>query len=169
LNWFETVKLVPFSPQDMHALVADVASYPRFLPWVKAARLWDHQAEGTIAHFKGELLVGFKTFRAPFATTVASDPVAMTIETRLIRGPFRTLTCQWEFSGKNDAEPEKSEWRDVAQKRHADLDTASQIRVVIDYEFSDPLLRLLLSSNINKAVERLVGAFTTEAERRYAL
>jgi coenzyme Q-binding protein COQ10 len=148
LNRFETVKLVPFSPQDMHGLVADVASYPRFLPWVKAARLWDHQTLGPVSHFKGELLVGFKTFRAPFATSVASDASALTIETRLIRGPFRTLTCQWEFSG---------------------IENACQVRVVIDYEFSDPVLRLLLSSNVNKAVERLVGAFTAEAERRYSL
>jgi coenzyme Q-binding protein COQ10 len=146
VNRFETVELVPFGPGDMHALVADVALYPRFLPWVKAARLWDRKPGEPKSHFKAELLVGFKTFRAPFATTVDTDTAARTIETRLIRGPFRTLACHWRF----EASP-----------------SGTLIHVAIDYEFADPLLRMLLSANINTAVNRLVSAFTGEAERRY--
>jgi coenzyme Q-binding protein COQ10 len=147
LNRFETVQLVGFDPADMHGLVADVASYPRFLPWVKAARLWDRQAgAGDARHFKAEVLVGFKAFRAPFATTVDTDPNRMTIETSLIRGPFRRLECQWRFSG---------------------IPGACQVEVGIDYQFSDPLLQALLGANIDKAVAKLVAAFTAEAERRY--
>jgi coenzyme Q-binding protein COQ10 len=147
LNRFETVQLVGFDPADMHALVADVASYPRFLPWVKAARLWDRQDDGTGAsRFKAEVLVGFKAFRAPFATTVETDPQRLTIATALIRGPFKVLECQWRFSG---------------------IPGACQVAVAIDYQFSDPILQALLGANIDKAVSRLVSAFTAEAERRY--
>ena len=147
MNRFDTVQLVGFAPVDMHALVADVASYPRFLPWVKAARLWDRSAEASgTSHFKAEVLVGFKAFRAPFATTVEIDPARLTIDTALIRGPFKVLQCRWHFSG---------------------IPGACQVAVGIDYQFSDPVLQALLGANIDKAVSRLVAAFTAEAERRY--
>jgi coenzyme Q-binding protein COQ10 len=147
LNRFETVKLVGFDPESMHALVGDVATYPRFLPWVKAARLWDHTTlEAGQTHFKAEVLVGFKAFRAPFATTVDSDPNAFTIHTHLIRGPFKQLECRWSFTGAPGA---------------------CLVAVQIDYQFSDRLLQALLGANIDKAVAKLVAAFTAEAERRY--
>ena len=143
---FETVELVPFAPSEVHGLVSDVARYPQFLPWVKAARLWEKRQSETTRSFKAELLVGFKSFRAPFATTVLSDSAALTINTVLIRGPFRHLACQWSFR----ASP-----------------SGCLIDVGIDYEFADPILRALLTANMDKAVARLVAAFTAEAERRY--
>ena len=40
---FET-KILPFAPQQLFDMVADVASYPEFLPWCKAARVSDYVA-----------------------------------------------------------------------------------------------------------------------------
>jgi hypothetical protein len=85
----------------MQALVADVPAYPRFLPWVKAARVWGRKTDpdgvdGHV-HFNGELVVGFQAFRGQFATTVEVVPGPRQIRTRLLRGPFRQLACIWAF------------------------------------------------------------------------
>jgi coenzyme Q-binding protein COQ10 len=134
----------------MQALVADVPAYPRFLPWVKAARVWGRKTDpdgvdGHV-HFNGELVVGFQAFRGQFATTVEVVPGPRQIRTRLLRGPFRQLACIWAFR---------------------DSDSGCLIDVTLDFEFSEPLLAALLRSSMDRAVRGLVQAFTDEAERRY--
>jgi coenzyme Q-binding protein COQ10 len=149
MSRFETVELAPFSPGQMQALVADVDSYPRFLPFVKAARTWNRRAgPGGPDHslFHGELLVGFKAFRGQFATTVEVLPDPLEIRTRLIRGPFRQLACVWGFR---------------------DSPSGCLIEVALDFEFSEPFLASLLRSSMDRAVRSLIEAFTQEAARRY--
>ncbi len=36
-------RVVPYTAQQMYDLVADVASYPQFLPWTAAARIRSRQ------------------------------------------------------------------------------------------------------------------------------
>lgn len=149
MNRFETVELAPYPPERMQALVADVAHYPRFVPFVKAARVWQRRtgAQGPDHHlFNGELLVGFQAFRGQFATSVEVLPDPREVRTRLIRGPFRALECVWGF-------------RPTA--------SGCLIDVRIDFAFSEPLLAGLLRSSMDRAVARLVEAFTEEAGRRY--
>jgi coenzyme Q-binding protein COQ10 len=138
---------MPFAPDAMMALVADVQAYPRFLPWVKAARLWGPRGTKDRAHdFSAEVIVGYKAFRARFSTTVDVDFEAGEIRTRLIQGPFRALDCVWRF--KTSA-------------------SGCLIDVTIDFEFAERVLQGLLEANMDKAVTRLMEAFTAEAERRY--
>lgn len=146
MNRFEAVEIVPFAPQQMQALVADVATYPRFIPFVKAARVWNRRANPGLASFMGELVVGFQAFRGNFATTVEVQDSPCRVATRLVRGPFRALECQWQFNPAVDG---------------------CLITVTLDFEFSEPFLASLLRSSMDRAVARLVRAFTDEAERRY--
>lgn len=143
---FEAVEAVAFRPDDMAALVADVASYPRFIPWVRAARLWNSHTGAGERGFNAELLIGYKAFRATFATSVLATDTPLAVRTRLIRGPLRALSCDWTFQPSA---------------------TGCLIEVVLDFEFSEPVLAALLRDNMGKAVSRLVKAFTGEAERRY--
>jgi coenzyme Q-binding protein COQ10 len=147
MNRFETVEIVPFQPGQMQALVADVATYPRFMPFVKAARVWNRrEGEGGARQFMGELVVGFQAFRGTFATTVEVGMDPPTVATRLVRGPFKALECRWRFDPAVDG---------------------CLISVVLDFEFSEPFLASLLRSSMDAVVARLVRAFTEEAERRY--
>ena len=61
-------KLVPYRPEQLFDLVADVAKYPKFLPWCVGARI-RAQSEAEIV---ADLTIGF--------------------------GPFRYLKNQWTFS-----------------------------------------------------------------------
>ncbi len=137
---------MPFAPQDLLALVADVGNYPKFLPWIKATRLSGHKPRDNGQYFVGEAVVGYKAFRAQFSTHVDVDEIAKTVTTRLINGPFKSLTCVWAFR------PSES---------------GALVDLTLDFEFSEPFLANLLASNMDKAVGKLIKAFTAEAERRY--
>jgi coenzyme Q-binding protein COQ10 len=137
---------MPFSPTDLLALVGDVGAYPKFLPWIKATRLSGQKNTNTGRYFIGEAVIGYKAFRAQFSTHVDIDDQAATLTTRLIKGPFKSLSCLWEFK------PSAS---------------GTLVNLTLDFEFSEPFLANLLAANMNKAVGKLIKAFTAEAERRY--
>jgi coenzyme Q-binding protein COQ10 len=143
---FETIELMPFAPSDLVSLVADVNAYPRFLPWIKATRIIKPEARDTGHYFIGEAVVGYKAFRAQFSTHVDVDEQARTVTTRLINGPFKALSCIWEFR------PSIS---------------GTLVDLTLDFEFSEPFLANLLAANMDKAVGKLIKAFTAEAEKRY--
>ncbi len=137
---------MPFAPDDLLALVSDVGAYPKFLPWIKATRISAQKPLSQGRYFIGEAIVGYKAFRAQFSTHVDIDAVARTITTRLIAGPFKKLECIWAFR----ASP-----------------SGTLVDLTLDFEFSEPFLAELLAANMDKAVGRLIKAFTAEAERRY--
>ena len=137
---------MPFAPDDLLALVADVKAYPKFLPWIKATRTSDQKPLPDGRYFIGEAVVGYKAFRAQFSTPVDVDNVARTVTTRLINGPFRALACTWAFRAS---------------------ESGTLVDLTLDFEFSEPFLANLLASNMDKAVGKLIRAFTAEAERRY--
>jgi coenzyme Q-binding protein COQ10 len=137
---------MPFAPDDLLALVSDVAAYPKFLPWIKATRLSAHRDTPTGRYFIGEAVVGYKAFRAQFSTHVDVDHSAKTVTTRLINGPFKALACIWAFR---------------------ESESGTLVDLTLDFEFSEPFLANLLASNMDKAVGKLIKAFTSEAERRY--
>jgi coenzyme Q-binding protein COQ10 len=145
---FETIELMPFSPDDLLALVADVVSYPKFLPWIKATRVSASKPLDAGHYFVGEAIIGYKALRAQFSTHVEVDNIKRTVSTKLIRGPFKSLDCFWSFRAST---------------------SGTLVELTLDFEFSEPLLANLLASNMNKAVAKLIKAFTAEAERRYDL
>lgn len=135
------------SPENLHALVSDIESYPSFIKWIKAMRVTNTRQEGGISYKLGEVLIGFKGFSERFATNVASDAVAKTVTTTLVRGPFRRLRNAWAFI----AAPEGG----------------TRVNFHIDYEFSNPVLAMVARSQTDKAVQRIMDAFINEADRRY--
>jgi coenzyme Q-binding protein COQ10 len=137
---------MPFAPTDLLALVGDVKAYPQFLPWIKATRISGEKPSPNGRYFVGEAVIGYKAFRASFTTHVDLDEAAQTIQTKLIRGPFKNLTCLWAFRTSP---------------------SGTLIDLTLDFEFSEPFLANLLVANMEKAVGKLIKAFTAEAERRY--
>jgi coenzyme Q-binding protein COQ10 len=137
---------MPFAPNDLLALVGDVANYPKFLPWIKATRITAAQERAEGQYFVGEAVIGYKAFRAQFSTHVEIDKTARTVSTSLIKGPFKSLACVWAFR---------------------DSPSGTLVDLTLDFEFSEPFLAQLLAANMDKAVGKLIKAFTAEAERRY--
>ncbi|WP_374450144.1 type II toxin-antitoxin system RatA family toxin, partial [Stella sp.] len=59
-------RLLPYSPEQLFDLVADIERYPEFLPWCVAARIRERTGELVVA----DLMIGFKMIRERFTSRV---------------------------------------------------------------------------------------------------
>ncbi|NQV20292.1 MAG: type II toxin-antitoxin system RatA family toxin, partial [Rhodospirillales bacterium] len=57
---------LPFAPDILFDLVADVERYPEFLPWCVATRVRRKTEDG----FEADMTIGFKVFRESFTSRV---------------------------------------------------------------------------------------------------
>ena len=135
-------RVVRHSPEQLYALVADVRSYPQFLPWCLAARI-RHQDEISLA---ADLIIGFRMFREKFTSYVDLDADALEINVRYAEGPFRYLTNKWRFLPHEGG---------------------CEIDFYVDFEFNSRLLQSVIETLFTEAVRRMVQAFETRADALY--
>src|SRR3970040_1242829 len=76
----------------LYALVEDIESYPRFLPWCHSAHVHERGPGLT----RATLTVGLKGIRQSFTTENTNRP-AEAIDMRLVKGPFRRFSAAWRF------------------------------------------------------------------------
>ena len=53
---------LPYTPEQLYALVSDIEKYPEFLPWCIALRIRQRDA----AQINADMIIGFKVFREKF-------------------------------------------------------------------------------------------------------
>lgn len=133
---------LPYSPEQMFDLVADIEKYPEFLPWCIACRV--RERDGDIIW--GDLVAGFKVFRESFTSKVTLDRPDL-IHVEYIDGPFRYLNNHWKFLPGDDA--------------------GCDIDFYIDFEFHSRLLQKAAGAVFNEAVKRMVQAFEDRAHDVY--
>lgn len=140
-------KILPYRPDQLAELVADVRAYPDFVRWVTSMRVWNAREEAPgVTLLDAEAAVGFSFLTERFSTWVRHDRNAPKVEVGLIRGPFRHLKNRWEFFP--DAQ-------------------GTRVEFMIDFAFRSPLLNGMLQANFDRAVSALMSSFETEARRRY--
>ncbi|RZI98093.1 MAG: type II toxin-antitoxin system RatA family toxin [Brevundimonas sp.] len=140
-------KILPYAPDQLAALVADVAAYPDFVPWVTSMRVWNPRDEAPgVTLLDAEAAVGFSFLTERFSTWVRHDRNAPKVEVSLIRGPFKHLKNRWEFF----ADP-----------------GGTRVEFMIDFAFKTRLLDVMLQANFDRAVSKLMSCFEAEAGRRY--
>lgn len=92
---------MPYSADEMYALIADVARYPEFLPWCAAARvrrrvpLADGDGDGEV--MDADLIISFKVYRERFGSRVTLRPASHQIDVEYLDGPFRHMRNHWHF------------------------------------------------------------------------
>ncbi len=73
---------LPYTPEQLFDLVADVARYDEFLPWVVAVRVRSSSERETVA----DLVVGFNAFKERFTSRVVKEQAGAGLR-RLYRRP----------------------------------------------------------------------------------
>jgi len=139
-------RVLPYTPDQLATLVADIRAYPDFVPWVTSMRVWNAREEDGVRLMDAEAQVGFSFLKERFSTWIRHDPQASTVEVGLIRGPFKFLKNRWEF--------------------HADP-KGTRLEFMIDFAFKSRLLDAMLHANFDRAVGSLIRCFEAEAKRRY--
>jgi ribosome-associated toxin RatA of RatAB toxin-antitoxin module len=133
--------IVEHSAEEMFALVDDIESYPRFLPWCSAAQV----EERTPAGARATLTVGMRGLRQSFTTQNESRP-GEAIDMRLVKGPFRRFAAAWRFKPLSEQ--------------------ACSIEFSLEYEMAGALARLL-EPLFDRIADTMVDAFTRRAAELY--
>lgn len=134
-------KLIPYRPDQLFDLVADVGRYPEFLPWCVAARVRTRTETDLVA----DLTIGFGPFRETFTSRVVLERPGR-IRVRYENGPFRYLNNQWVFI------PDPG---------------GCQVDFFVDFEFRSRILQAAIGVVFNEAVRRMVNAFMKRARDVY--
>ncbi len=136
-------KNLPYTPEQMFDLVADVSKYAEFAPWCIASRI-NRRESDTV--FYADLIVGYKIFRERFTSKVMLDrPNRIHIE--YLKGPLKNLKNNWEFIRQPDG--------------------TCLIDFSVEFEFSNVALQALANMFFNEVVHRMVSAFEERAKVLY--
>ena len=131
-------RLLPYTADQMYALVADVGKYPQFLPWCAAARVISLEEQGETEVMTADLVISFKVFREKFASRVVLWPQARKIDTTYIDGPFKHMNSTWAFR---------------------DAPGGCEVDFFVDFEFRNKILQGVIGLVFNEAMQRVVAAF----------
>lgn len=147
MHVYEIKHPVAHSADDMFRLVADVESYPKFLPLCEALKLKRRENREGKEVLMTTMVVGYKLIRESFTTEVILDQDARTILVHYLDGPFSYLENRWTF-------------RPLTSK-------TCEIDFYIAYSFRSRLLERLMGGLFDKAVRRYTTAFEERADAIY--
>ncbi|NAZ36894.1 type II toxin-antitoxin system RatA family toxin [Rubellimicrobium sp. CFH 75288] len=141
-------RVLPYSAQQMYDLVADVRSYPEFLPWTAGARIRSEEDRGDHREMLADLVVSFKLFRESFLSRVRLFPDDKRIETEYIEGPFKRMQSVWRFR---------------------DVPGGVEVSFFTDFEFRNKLLQRTAGLFFHQAMQTIVRAFEKRAAQLYGV
>ncbi|MEQ1496416.1 MAG: type II toxin-antitoxin system RatA family toxin [Novosphingobium sp.] len=136
----ETRRL-PYTAEQMFDLVADVARYGEFLPWVVATRVKSDSETEMVA----DMLIGFNALREKFTSKVIKQR-AERIEVIYLDGPMRDLDNVWQFRPTGEG---------------------CEIDFKVEFTFRNAVFEALAGQYFDRAFRKMVNAFEDRAEKLY--
>ncbi|MDA1022895.1 MAG: type II toxin-antitoxin system RatA family toxin [Proteobacteria bacterium] len=135
-------RVLPYTPEQLFEMVADIEKYPEFLPWCVATRIKERDGDTLIA----DMVIGFKMFREKFGSKVVCNRPDR-IDVNYFDGPFKYLTNHWIFDAHGDGQCE--------------------IDFFVDFEFKSRILQAAIGAVFNEAVRYMISAFEKRAAQLY--
>lgn len=135
-------RILPYSAEQMFDLVADVARYPEFLPWVVATRVRSDSESEMIA----DMVVGFKSIREKFTSKVMKQrPLSITVH--YVDGPLRDLDNSWQFSPRGDG--------------------GCEVDFCVEFTFKNRVFEAMAGQYFDRAFRKMMAAFEARAAQLY--
>ena len=134
--------VVKFSANQMYKLVNDIEAYPSFLPWCTDANIINDSKDSLTA----SVSISIGRIKKIF-TTLNTMQQDISIDMKLIKGPFKKLNGSWEFENNNNG--------------------GSTVSLVMEFEFKNKLLKYTLGGAFKKITDSLVDAFISRANDIY--
>ena len=137
-------KTLPYSPEQLFALVADIERYDEFLPWVVAVRIKSRSEDETVA----DLVVGFAAFKERFTSKVTMHrPDRITVD--YVDGPLKYLHNEWRFTPAANG--------------------GTQLCFAVDFAFKSRIFEALAGQMFDRALRRMTSAFEQRADALYGI
>ena len=138
----ERSALVFYSARQMFELVADVPSYPQFLPGCSKSKVLSF--DGTVQTASLEVSkAGIGKSFTTRNTLIPHERLAM----ELVDGPFKFLRGGWQFIPLNEQ--------------------ACKVVLALEFEFSSKLVEFAFGKIFNELTMAMVQAFTDRAKQIY--
>ena len=138
----EETRHLPYSPEQMFDMVADVGRYGEFLPWVSAIRVRTDSETEMVA----DMIVGFKGLRETFTSKVQKErPDHIRVD--YLDGPLKHLNNDWTF--------------------RADGDGGCYVDFCVDFAFKNRMFEMLAGQVFDRALRKMIGAFEDRATVLY--
>jgi len=135
-------RVLPYSPEQLFDLVADVGSYQHFLPWVAATRIRSESETEMVA----DLVVGFRALKETFTSKVRKQrPEEIQID--YVEGPLKYLRNHWKFRPAGEG--------------------ATEVDFCVDFAFRNRLFEVIAGQMFDRALRRMIGAFEERARALY--
>lgn len=134
--------IVSHSVNDMFKLVADIESYPKFLPWCGGAKVLTADPEVVEAAID----IDYKGVKKSFTTRnrLQHDK---TMEMHLVDGPFKKLQGFWRFDPLDD--------------------NACKVSLDLEFEFSNRIVGMTIGRVFNEIAGKMVDSFCQRADEIY--
>lgn len=135
-------KILPYTQKEMFDLVADIESYPDFLPWCSGARILERDGNIVLA----DLMIDFKGVHGKYTSRVFLEEEEGEISVELAQGPFKHLYQGWKFTARNKS---------------------TLVEFDIDFAMRSMIMNKLVNLVFKDACKRMMDAFEVQAEKRY--
>ena len=134
--------LLPYSHEAMYRLVNDVQRYAEFLPWCHATEI----IEQSDRLMRASIFVKKMGISKAFSTENVLEPHKK-ISMKLLNGPFRHLTGEWQFISIHDL--------------------GCKVILDLDFEFLPGLMNLPFKKVFEPAADSMLQCFVTRAHALY--
>ena len=136
------VKHLPYTPEQLFELVADVKRYDEFLPWVTAVRVRSSSETELVA----DLIVGFGAFKERFTSKVTKQRPSE-IQVDYVEGPLKYLHNEWRFEPAADG--------------------GTDLHFSVDFAFRSRIFEAVAGQVFDRALRKMTGAFEQRAAALY--
>jgi coenzyme Q-binding protein COQ10 len=137
-------RYLPYSPEQLFDLVADIARYDEFLPWVVAVRIKSASPDEVVA----DLVVGFNAFKERFTSKVTLNrPKQVCVD--YVEGPLKYLRNEWTFEPAPQG--------------------GTNLHFSVDFAFKSRIFEALAGQMFDRALRRMTGAFEARAAQLYGI
>ena len=140
-------RIVPYTADEMYAVVAEMERYPEFLPWCSSVRVLEREKEDGAVIATAEMVVAYQGLHERYVSRVKLDRTQRIIEARHVEGPFKRLDTRWRF---------------------APLMQGSEVHFLIDFAFQNPLFSAVAGVAFGFVAARMAEAFVQRADSLYA-
>jgi coenzyme Q-binding protein COQ10 len=136
------IRFLPYTPEQLFDLVADVGRYQEFLPWVAATRVRSDSETEMVA----DLVVGFSALKETFTSRVHKER-PREIDIDYIDGPLKYLHNRWIFTP---------------------AEGGTAVDFCVDFAFKNRIFEALAGKMFDTALRKMIGAFEARAAALYA-
>lgn len=135
--------MVPFTPEELYRVVANVDEYSEFVPWCNSSRVIQKIDE---KHLVADLSVGFRVLSERYTSVITLKPYRSVSADVPYSNLFEYLITDWSFEPAGDI---------------------TRLAFYVEFAFRNPMYQRITNLFFEEVVKQMVGAFEKRCFAKY--